>query len=503
MNEFILLSSEQMRAAEDVAIAQGMSSAALMENAGHAVADVAMRGWTMRPTVVLCGPGNNGGDGFVIARHLAEMGWPVKVGLLGRRDTLKGDAKLMADLYQGDIVIATPELLASAGLIVDALFGTGLSRDIDKEARALIEAINAHAAPVLAIDLPSGVNADSGAVLGIAVQAARTVTFFKKKPGHVLFPGRAFSGAVDVVDIGISEGALSDGARVTFENQPGLWGRAFPQVHWQMHKYHRGHVFAVSGGPSHTGAARLAAVGAQRIGAGLVTVLSPGNAMSVNAHHLTSIMLRRADSADEVGGYLKGKDKYRRTAIIGPAAGVGEGTKAATLEILKSSSSAIIDADALMSFIDNPQELFDVLRPQDVLTPHSAEFERLFGEIGQAGSMGAARAASAKSGAVLVLKGADTVIAAPDGRACINTNAPPTLATAGSGDVLAGFIGGLMAQGMPEFEAACAGVWFHGACGQAAGMGLIAEDLPRAVPAVLRTLLAPPENTQTREPSDG
>ena len=497
MAGFILLSSAQMRAAEASAIKAGVASASLMEKAGEAVAGIAMQAWTKRPVTVICGPGNNGGDGFVAARVLAEAGWPVRLALLGQREALKGDAKLMADLYEGEISTFSPSLLDGAGLIIDAIFGTGLARLIDGDYRAAIEAINAHPAPALAVDIPSGVSADTGAVMGVGVNAARTVTFFQKKPGHVLFPGRALCGAVDTVDIGITAEAVAGLTPDTFENQPPLWGASFGRPTWQAHKYHRGHVMAVSGGPYNTGAVRLAAMGALRIGAGLVTVLSPGEAASIHAAHLTAIMLRRADTAEDISSNMQDADKYPVVAIIGPAAGVDEATRDKTLAILQSKASAVLDADALTSFSDHQARLFEALREGDILTPHTGEFARLFPDIALSdGKLSAARTASQKAGCVVVLKGADTVIVAPDGRAAVNVNASADLATAGSGDVLAGFIAGFRAQGMPAFDAACAGVWFHGACGRASGPGLIAEDLPSAAPSVFRALLAPPQPQQ-------
>ena len=485
-----------MRAAEAAAIKAGIAAAGLMEAAGKKTAEIAMRAWTQRPVAVICGPGNNGGDGFVAARILSEAGWQVKTALMGARDALSGDAKLMAELYDGDIAPMAPDALEGAGLIIDAMFGTGLARDVVDGPAAMIEAINNHQAPVLAVDIPSGIDSDTGAVRGTAVRAARTVTFFQKKPGHVLYPGRAYCGAVDVVDIGITGDHVSEIAPDTFENQPGLWGAHFRRPSPLGHKYHRGSVMAVSGGPLNSGAARLAARGALRIGAGLVTVLSPRDAAAANAAQLTAIMLSEADTGAEISEHLKGAGKYPVVCVIGPAAGIGDATREKTLAILNSNAGAVIDADAITSFADDPDALFRALRPEDILTPHSGEFSRLFADIDlAAGKLQAARGAAARAGAIVILKGSDTVIAAPDGRAAINVNAPPELASAGSGDVLAGFVAGLRAQGMPGFEAACAGAWLHGACGQAAGPGLIAEDLSEAVPTVLRSLLAPPPAT--------
>lgn len=497
MTDGILLSAAQMRAVEAAAMARGTAGAALMEAAGRGAADVALTAWP--PGVlnghaaVLCGPGNNGGDGFVIARLLAAAGAPVRLGLLGEKSALKGDARLMADLYEGEVLPLTPSLLDGAGLIVDALFGTGLARPLEGAAAAVVAAANAHPAPTLAVDIPSGVDADTGAVLGTAIAAVRTVTFHRKKPGHVLFPGRALCGVVDIAPIGIEPEDMRASPPDTFENHPRLWAAALSRPSPVGHKYHRGAVFSVSGPHSRTGAARLAARGALRIGAGLVTVLSPRDALAENAAQLTAIMLAGADDGRAIAQCLQGKDQYRKVCVIGPAAGVGEATREKTMAVLASGAGAVLDADALTSFAENPQALFAALRPDDVLTPHDGEFARLFPDVDTAGGkLAAVRAAAKKAGAVVVLKGPDTVIAAPDGTAAVNVNAPPELATAGSGDVLAGFIAGLTAQGMSGFAAAAAGTWFHGACAQAVGPGLIAEDLPEATPAVLRSLFAPP-----------
>ena len=493
----VLLSAAQMRAVEEAAFASGVSSAAVMEKAGEAAAQAALQGWSKRPVVVLCGPGNNGGDGYVAARLLAEAGWTVKVLFIGDQSALKGDAKLMADLYQGEAEAFSPNGLEGAGLVIDALFGTGLSRPLEGEALAAVEAVNAHAAPVLAVDLPSGVNADTGAIMGAAIRAVRTVTFFTKKPGHVLFPGRALCGAVDIAEIGLDQAPGADIKVDTFENQPALWGQAFGRPGWQTHKYHRGHVFVVSGGAHHTGAARLAATAAQRIGAGLVTVLSTSAAADVNAAHLTSIMLGIADDAGAIAQALSEKAQYRRIGVIGPAGGVGEATKGKTLAVLRNATAAVIDADALTSFEEDKSALFEALRLDDVITPHEGEFARLFPDLIERPRIEATRAAAAQAGCICVLKGADAIIAAPDGRGAVTVNAPPDLATAGSGDVLAGFISGLLANGMPGFEAAAAGAWFHGGAGLAAGPGLVAEDLPKAVPAVMRSLFAPPQGEKS------
>lgn len=492
MAGLILLTAAEMARADALAAKAGVPGAALMERAGEGVAAAAMRGWTERPVAVLCGPGNNGGDGFVAARKLAEAGWPVRLGLLGDKAALKGDAKLMAELFDGEIEQLAPALLDGAGLIIDAIFGAGLSRPVDGAAKEMIDAVNAHAAPALAVDLPSGVNADTGAVTGAAVRAAQTVTFFLKKPGHLLFPGRAYCGVVDVVDIGIPADVLREIAPQTFENQPALWAHAFRRPGFSAHKYTRGHAAVISGGRLKTGAARLAARAALRGGAGLVSILTPSESAAENAAHATSIMLREADDGAAVSEILA--DKRFTAALIGPGAGVGVDTCEKTLAILRSPAAAILDADALTSFEGDAETLFAALRANDVLTPHEGEFARLFPDIQpkDLGRLEAARRASARCGATVLLKGADTAIAGPDGAAAINVNAPPDLATAGAGDVLAGMILAQLASGAPAFEAAAIGAWLHGGCGQAAGPGLIAEDLPESLPEVLRSLLQAP-----------
>lgn len=487
-----LLTPQEMAAADQFAIDSGISGLALMENAGRAVARALVRQFEPSPTVVLCGPGNNGGDGFVVARLLREFGWPVHLALLGERSALKGDTAAMADRWGDEIEPFDPELITDCALVVDAVFGAGLSRPVEGIAAEVIERVNDARIPVCAIDVPTGVDGASGAILGAAFCATLTVTFFRKKPGHVLYPGRGVCGEVVVADIGIPEEALDTRASRTFENGPALWRAAFPLIDPEIHKYDRGHAVIVSGGPANTGAARLAARGALRIGAGLVTVASPPEAVVVNAQHLTAVMVREFAGPAALARMLD--DKRMNSVVIGPAAGVGSTTRANVRAVLASGAAAVLDADALTSFVQDAGGLGAAIAERPgrpvVLTPHDGEFRRLFGDLRDVArsKVELAREAAGRIGATLVLKGADTVIAAPDGRAVVNTNAGPELATAGSGDVLAGMIGGLLAQGMPAFEAACAAVWLHGATGNAVGRGLIAEDLPEVLPEVLTAL---------------
>jgi ADP-dependent NAD(P)H-hydrate dehydratase / NAD(P)H-hydrate epimerase len=477
-----LLTTDQMGEADRQTIAGGIAGATLMERAGTAVADAIVARYTPRPVAVLCGPGNNGGDGFVVARHLAARGWPVRLGLLGSATRLVGDAALHAGQWGGPIEALDPGLLVGVGLVVDAIFGAGLARPVAGAAAATLKAVAAARLSVVAVDMPSGVQGDSGADLG-AVAAELTVTFERKKPGHLLLPGRSLCGETLVCPIGLASEALDRIAPGCWENGPELWSGTLPRLTAAGHKYARGHALLLGGYPM-TGAARLAARAAARLGAGLVSVAVPERALTIYATALTSIMVRPlADAADLVT--LLGDARFN-ALLIGPGAGVSPETKAHALRLLATGRPTVLDADALTVFAEDRATLFAARSGPVVLTPHEGEFRRLFDVSGD--KLSRARQAAAISGAVVVLKGADTVIAAPDGRAAINANAPPNLATAGSGDVLAGMILGLLAQQMPTFEAACAACWIHGAVAGDFGPGLIAEDLPDGVPAVLRRL---------------
>jgi hydroxyethylthiazole kinase-like uncharacterized protein yjeF len=492
-----LLTTAEMAEADRLAIAGGIPGIDLMERAGRAVAErVAARHPPGSRIVVVAGPGNNGGDGFVAARILAERGQRVRVLLLGAVERLKGDAAQAASRWKGPIQAASPVVLLPADAIVDALFGAGLERPVEGLPKRMIEAINTSTAPVIAVDLPSGINGTTGAVMGAAVHATETVTFFRRKPGHLLLPGRLHCGHIHVADIGIPASVLARIGPQTFVNLPELWAKDFPVPRADGHKYSRGHAVVVSGGLSSTGAARLAARGALRAGAGLVTIASPRDALLVNAAASLAVMVRPVDGADELAAFLS--DGRRNAVVLGPGGGVGTEMREVVFAALGGERAAVLDADALTSFAEEPQRLFEAIRARPrgwatILTPHEGEFARLFNalpEVLQAPSkLERARRAAAVSGAVFLLKGADTVVAAPDGRATIVENATPWLATAGSGDVLAGFAAGLLAQGMPAFEAASAAVWLHAQAGEIAGPGLIAEDLPEALPAVYRRFL--------------
>ncbi len=497
-----LLTPVEMSEADRFAVAAGTAGIALMERAGLAVADETARLAKSRGRiVVLCGPGGNGGDGFVAGRLLAKRGYAVALGLIGRREALRGDPALAASRYEGEVLDVRAIDPGGADCVIDALFGAGLARDIDGEAKAIIERVNVFARAggrVVAVDVPSGLDGGNGKVRGVAVEASASVSFFRLKPGHLLLPGRTLCGLIALADIGIPEAALAGIAPRAFVNSPAVWRAALPHANAESHKYARGAVLILSGAAHQTGAARLAGRAALRSGAGIVTLASPPDAVAVNAAHLTAVMVAPFAGASEFEALLA--DGRRRAIALGPGAGVGPRLRklvAAALTGPAERRTIVLDADALTSFAGDAARLKTLIARGGhaaVMTPHEGEFARLFEGAADVrlddDKLSRARAAARLMGAVVLIKGADTVVAAPDGRATIGWDLPPWLATAGSGDVLAGLVSGLAAQGMPAFEAASAAVWLHGACGRALGPGLIAEDLPEALPQVLKGLLS-------------
>ncbi len=461
-----LLTPAEMGKADEATIASGIPGIALMENAGRAVARAVARRFTPCRTLVLCGPGNNGGDGYVTARRLGEMGWPVAVAALAAPRE-GGDAALAAARWRGPRAEFSAGAAGRAELVIDAVFGAGLSRPVEGRAADALSA----ARLVAAVDVPSGVEGASGAVLGFAPWAALTVTFFRRKPGHLLLPGRVRCGALILAGIGTPECVLETVRPRTFANGPVLWLLPAPGV--ESHKWSRGSV-TVLGGAAMTGAARLAAAGVRRAGAGLVTIAAPEASAAIYRAGAAGVIVSEAPLAELL------RDARREVFVCGPGLGV-EAARAALPVLLGAGRVVVADADALTAFAGAPEGLKGVA----VMTPHAGEFARLFGEAGP-DRLAAARAAAARTGAVVVLKGADTVIAAPDGWAAINASAPPDLASAGTGDVLAGVIAGLLAQGLAAKEAASAGVYLHGAAAAVVGPGLIAEDLPEAIPRAMR-----------------
>jgi ADP-dependent NAD(P)H-hydrate dehydratase / NAD(P)H-hydrate epimerase len=475
--QMTLLRVRQMAEADRLTVAAGIPAIDMMEHAGEAVAREIARRWNVRPVIVLCGPGNNGGDGFVAARHLVEAGWPVRVALLGSRDHLAGEARYHAERWHATVEPLSPAVLDTAELVVDAIFGAGLSRQLEGPAAETLADAARRGLPIIAIDVPSGLVGDTGEALG-AVTAVLTVTYFRKKPGHLLLPGRSLCGEVVVADIGTPSSVLEQIRPDTFENGPALWSSDLPRPSDGGNKHTRGHAL-ISGGYPMTGAARMAARAA-----GLTTIAVPAIALPIYAAALTSIMVEPLAKPVDFAGLLAG-DRFS-AFLIGPGAGASEDTRIRVLEILKTGRPTLLDADAITAFRDDPPALDRAIVGPCVLTPHDAEFRRLFDPTGD--KLTRTRAAARRSGAIIVLKGADTVIAAPDGRAIINADAPPTLATAGSGDVLGGIVLGLLTQGMQPFLAAAAAVWLHGAAAAEFGPGLLAEDLPDLLPRVFRGL---------------
>ena len=477
-----LLNVRQMSEADHLSVAAGTTAIDLMENAGRAVAMEIRRRWESCSVIILCGPGNNGGDGFVAARHLSAAGWTVRLALLGAIEKLPATARHHAELWPGKVEPLAPVVLDGAELVVDALFGAGLSRALEGAAKETMTAVACRGLKMVAIDVPSGLMGDTGVALG-AEASVLTVTFFRKKPCHLLLPGRVLCGEVVVADIGIRDSVLENIIPDTFENDPQLWLSALPQTHASSNKFTRGHALIYGGYPL-TGAARMTARAAARAGAGLTTIAVPQIALPIYAAALTSIMVRPLAAAGDFDHLLA--DRRLSALLIGPGAGVSEETRSRALTMLGTRRPTVRDADGITSFQDNPSALFAAIVGPCILTPHDGEFRRLFDPSGD--KLTRARTAARLSGAVIVLKGGDTVIAAPDGRAIINANAPAILATAGAGDVLSGVILGLLAQGMDPFLASAAGVWLHGAAAAEFGPGLIAEDLPDLLPKVFRRL---------------
>ncbi len=478
-----LLTVEEMYRADAAAIAGGVFSLSLMEAAGGAIARTIRAEWSPRQVAVLCGPGNNGGDGFVAARLLSGAGWPVRVGLLGDRNRLTGDAAANAQRWNKKIHSFDESLLEGNPLVIDALFGAGLRRAVDGMAKTLIGIINKRSLDCVGVDIPSGVHGDTGQILGNAPRCQTTVTFFRPKPGHLLLPGRSLSGNLVVADIGVPQSVLKDIRPQTMVNSPGLWLDSFPWPMPESHKYSRGHV-VVAGGGLMTGAARLAAAGARRAGAGLLTIAAPAETFAIYAIGEPGVLVSPISGLAAFSDLLS--DERKNVVLVGPGNGVEEGTRQRALMALGSGKACVLDADALSVFANTQKALFEAISGPCVLTPHAGEFSRLFQKTQD--RLLDVRTAARISGAVVVLKGSDTVIAAPDGRALVNANAPPWLATGGSGDVLSGMAAGLLAQEMPAFEAASAAVWLHGAAAEMLGPGLIAEDLPGALPKVLKNL---------------
>lgn len=485
-----IVSIRQMYLADELAIRSGISGIRLMEAAGQAVADHITGSFTPRPVAVLCGPGNNGGDGYVVARHLTQQGWNVSVYALDEHGPKSGDAHHHAKLWWKLTKESDGRLSAFSAdghcLVVDAVFGAGLTRPVDGNLGGVFEQIFRAVCPVVSIDLPSGVNGDTGEVPGAAIRADSTVTFFRRKPAHILHPGTSYCGKIMVADIGISETTIPDLNISIRENDPVIWRDGFPVPSSAGHKFDRGHA-VILGGETMTGAARLAARAARRCGAGLSSIAAPRDSFSVYAAGDPGTLVEPIGTIDDFSKMLD--DSRRNAVLVGPGAGVSDNTKRFTLSALSRGMPIVVDADSLSAFAGELDIFKNHTHALCVLTPHEGEFARLFGLSGD--KMSRACEAASVTGAVVLLKGPDTIIAQADGNVIINTNGPPDLATAGAGDVLAGVIVALLAQGMTPFDAAGAGAWIHGETAKSLGAGLIAEDLCEGLPSILKQLRNP------------
>jgi hydroxyethylthiazole kinase-like uncharacterized protein yjeF len=486
---FEILTTSEMKNAEAAALAHGIPGFWLMTTAGTSVAKEITDSIAPCPVLVLCGPGNNGGDGFIAAQHLRKAGWSVRVACLVKRKDLQKDAALAAQKWDGEIESLNSNLpVHQTGLIVDAVFGAGFDRTLGPELVILFDKIRTRKIPVVAVDVPSGLNASTGHIDPGALKASLTVTFCRKKPGHVLLPAKEHCGRIVVADIGITDAMVATLNTTCFENNPALWLKDFPLPSAEGHKYDRGHA-VIYGGEKRTGAACLAAAAAQKIGAGLVTITSPKATWSIYSSYRASIMVDECNDNESLKAILR--DERKNAVLIGPGAGVGEPLRQAVEAIFSMNKTGVLDADVFSAYKDSPKDLFSRLSPKYVLTPHEGEFNRLFGVM-EGDKIERTLKAAKISNAIVLLKGADTVIAAPDGAVIVNTNAPPTLATAGSGDVLSGLVTGLITQKMPPFMAAAAAAWLHGEAARKYRLGLTAEDIISMIPQVLNDFFKAP-----------
>lgn len=486
-----LLTPDQMSQADAITIEGGIPGIDLMQKAGEILFEAIENHFPKAKTfLIVAGTGNNGGDGFVLANLLLEKGHKVFVSIIGDEAKISGDAKLAFGQMSPEAKQLNDPKFDDYDLIVDAIFGAGLKRNVEGHYADVIHAINESATPVLAVDLPSGVNGQSGAISGCAIQADVTATFFRYKPGHFLYPGRQLCGDLHFGQIGIDDGVLTKIAPTTYLNTPALWQDQYPFLRETGHKYNRGHALAISGGLDKSGAARLMAKAALRIGAGLVTIACPIETMAAHAAHSDAIMLSKMDNIGDLEIILS--DKRINAISVGPGLDPNEQTRELVKLFLDNERSVVLDAGALTAFSQQPDDLFNLINDRfapTILTPHDGEFARLFPDFAsESDKLSKTKSAAQRAGATIVLKGPDSVIAHSGGNAAISNNAPPWLATAGSGDVLCGMIAGLLAQGMAEFEAACAGVWFHGEAGSKAGPGLISSDLEQALRSVIQDL---------------
>lgn len=463
-----LLTTEEIKKAERAAISEGLTESILMEKAGKAVVDVILREFSPGSILVFCGSGKNGGDGKVVARLLTEKGWPVEIVSL---IDLPSSEKIANAITQADIII-------------DALLGTGVSRNLEGDILKIVKLINASSKPVVAIDLPTGIETDSGGCWGEAIQATHTVTFCRAKPGHFLLPGRLCTGKLFVKNIGIVDALIPEPTH--YLNSPALWKEYLKEPQPYDHKYTRG-ACLIAGSGAMPGALKLAALAARRVGAGLVRLTCKNEEYPILASEVLGDIIAPLSSAEEFLTYIR--NPHHKALLWGTGAFPKESTKEQANLLLSTQKPCVLDGGALSSFEGKTLELTSHLHENVILTPHEGEFLRLFPHLAFLQNKAEkAQKAAAEAGAVIVLKGYDTIIAAPNGKVIINANAPATLATAGTGDILAGLMVGLLAQGLPPFQAAAAAVWIHGEAASRKGLGLIAEDLLDEIPPVLQLL---------------
>jgi len=480
---FEVLTTEEMREAELSAINEGIKSFSLMEAAGFSVASQIIESFKPCYIMVLCGSGNNGGDGFITAQKLKEEGWNITIASMVKRNKLKGDAALAAQKWDGEIKDLNSNLsVHNIEIVVDAIFGTGFKGELSPELITLFNKIKVRKIPVIAVDIPSGINATTGIVAEDTLKAQLTVTFCRKKIGHLLLPSKNLCGKIITSDILITDKQVASINSNSFENTPALWLKDFPIAKEDEHKYNRGHSL-IFGGKIRTGAACLAAKASQKIGAGLTTIISQEDSLNIYKLYRASLMVDEFNNIDEFKNILR--DEGKNAILIGSGSGID--IKEYIDAIFSFNKYIVLDADVFSAYKNKPSELLENLSENCVLTPHEGEFKRLFPNL-TGNKLDRAREAAKISNAIIVLKGGDTIIAAPDRTAVINTNAPPSLATAGSGDVLAGMITGLMAQGMPPFMASSAAVWLHGESARNYGFGLTAEDIISNISKTLNNL---------------
>lgn len=493
---FEILTAEEIRRAEKITIDGGTSGFDLMQAAGNAVAAEITSTIDPCPVLVLCGPGNNGGDGFIIAAKLKSLSWAVRVACLVKKTALKGDAAQAAQKWDGEIEALNSNLaLRDSKLVIDAIYGTGFKGALEPELITLLDKIRTKKCAVVAVDVPSGVEATSATVAEGTLKADLTITFARRKPVHLIAPARHVCGRILRKDIGIADETISQTGSNCFENNPALWLANFPVPDHASHKYSRGHAL-VYAGSERTGAGCLAAMAAQRAGAGIVSIACAPAVRQICATARASLLVENCADVETFKELLR--DQRKTATVIGPGALgcdiTAEALREYTLAALAHNRACVLDGDIFTAFADKPVTLFEKLDPaRHVLTPHAGEVLRLYGDF-KGSKLDQARSAASKSNAVIVFKGSETVIAEPSGLAVVDIGGPPTLATAGSGDVLAGLIAGLAAQGMPVFFAACAAVWLQGAAARKAGLGLVAEDIISLIPQVLRDLYPSGQN---------